>query len=549
MDKRIYRQSITSSVVAVGVVLAIAAAYSWHTNHAPQKLPGTTPEVSLLAVGDIMLSREVGESIRERGVDDPFSRIAGYVQSTDIAFGNMENPIVAGPESTEGQMVFHAQPGVENGIANAGFDVVSVANNHTATFGAGALQQTIDSLAAAGVAPVGAGYDRDAHAPTVVTRNGVRVAFLAYVDASLVDDNQIATPTRAGVAVMDSTTIQQDVENALQQASVVVVSMHAGAEYASEPTEAQVLFTHAAIDAGASVVIGSHPHVVQPVEEYKGKYILYSLGNFVFDQQFSESTDTSVMARIRIAGNTVREVTFTPIAIGDTFQPHVVPIDDSADTIQRLGDTAHVFATVQWDKSANEYKLTKQVTTNEEKTEINGMQHGEYTGVLHDGSLRIMRGGNLVWTSNEEWYVDSFAFGNVTGNISKDGPVQLTLSVWKPGNFGSSKPFWVSENDTSVKNHFFVMRLTENTVEPIWQSSNLEQPNCSYVLNDLDGDGQDELVVIEGEYAEDRVCTPTHVAVWKWSEWGLYNEWRSTAGRYTTLGVFGDAAIIHADPE
>lgn len=157
-------------------------------------------------------------------------------------------------------------------------------------------------------------------------------------------------------------------------------------------------------------------------------------------------------------------------------------------------------------------------------------QEEEYR--LEKEGLRIFQGEQTIWESPTDWRVDDFVLSDSTG----DGIINLNLSVWKPGNFGSSKPFWIEENDMSVKNHFFVFELEGETVKGIWQSSNLEAPNCEFQFGDVDGDGVNELVVIEGDY-EDEFCQGKYVAIWQWQEWGFFNDWRSEKGRFDNLRI------------
>jgi len=200
---------------------------------------------------------------------------------------------------------------------------------------------------------------------------------------------------------------------------------------------------------------------------------------------------------------------------------------------------------VAWDRVKKEYALQTEVIVQSGMPE-NSVQEGDatqpYTYELQDGQLTVNKNGVQYWQSPNEWWVNHYAVGDVTGS----GVAQLTLSVWKSGNFGSSKPFWVAENDPAIKNHFFVFAFGEDTLKAVWQSSNLEKPNCDYVLADVDDDGQDELVVTEGEYAEGRQCDAAFVAVWKWNEWGFYNEWRSDRGVYAGLERDGKTVIVNA---
>jgi hypothetical protein len=140
--------------------------------------------------------------------------------------------------------------------------------------------------------------------------------------------------------------------------------------------------------------------------------------------------------------------------------------------------------------------------------------------LLRNGIVEVRSRGQLIWQSDSVWRVTDVALADVTN----DGTLDLSLSVWKAGNFGSSKPFWIEENDMSVKNHFFVFDLVEGEMRAIWQSSNLEAPNCSFEVKDTNGDGQNELLTIEGDYADAPNCFPRAHGVWQWNGWGFSRE-------------------------
>ena len=142
---------------------------------------------------------------------------------------------------------------------------------------------------------------------------------------------------------------------------------------------------------------------------------------------------------------------------------------------------------------------------------------------LENGVLSIVQVGEILWQSNSDWWVDDF----VLADVNHDGIVDINMSVWKPGNFGSSQPFWIEENDMSIKNHFFVLDLVNNKIKPVWQSSNLSAPNCAFQILDVDNDSKNDLVVLEGDYVDSPDCLGKYSAVWKWNGWGFGNEWRS----------------------
>jgi len=152
---------------------------------------------------------------------------------------------------------------------------------------------------------------------------------------------------------------------------------------------------------------------------------------------------------------------------------------------------------------------------------------------LENGKLIITENKKTIWQSPSNWWIDDF----VIADSNNDGVLDINLSLWKAGNFGSSKPFWITENEMSVKNHFFVLDFIDNKVKQIWCSSNLSNPNCEFKIADINNDGKNELIVIEGDYSQrpKYKCNGNYVAIWKWNNWGFINEWRSTKGNYINL--------------
>ncbi len=155
--------------------------------------------------------------------------------------------------------------------------------------------------------------------PVVIERGGITVAFLAYVDPTLLRDKERAVAP--GPALMDPKTLPADIAAARALAQVVIVSMHAGEEFAAEPNATQRAFARAAIDDGADLVIGHHPHVVQPIETYWGKPIVYSLGNFVFDQVHVPAAMKGLAAEIKISEDGVEDVLTREVVITPDGQP------------------------------------------------------------------------------------------------------------------------------------------------------------------------------------------------------------------------------------
>lgn len=530
-----------------------------HFKVAKRALPERSAEVSVALVGDVMLSRDVSRKISERNDPDfPFLKVGEYLKTADIVFGNLESPIAKGRAIATHEMVFRADPGVEAALERAGFTVLSLANNHALDFGEQGLRQTLQRLDDVGIAGTGAGLsERAAYTPAYVERAGTTFAFLAFCQTALMPRGAGA-PKGSLVASLDRKKMAAAVGAASERADVVIVSMHAGVEYSADPDCDQSEFARAAVDAGADLVVGHHPHVVQSIERYKGKYILYSLGNFVFDQMFSSETREGLIAKAVFNDGRVERIELVPVFMEDFAQPKLVEGERAAAILGRIrfnmGERREFF----WKADSKSFtRATRKVVHSSQKREAGGHKLAKSLDAdvnkdgrperyeLREGVVSVYEDKHRIWRTPETWWVDDFALADADG----DGSININMSVWKAGSFGTTKPFWVRENDLSIKNHFFVFGFREGSVRPVWQSSNLDAPNREFLFDDVDGDGRQELVVVEGEYADKDRSSGKHVAVWRWDEWGFFNEWRSPAGRYRNLSIekIGESKLIAVD--
>lgn len=292
--------------------------------------------IKMVAVGDIMLSRVVEQKMKE--YDDykhPFLETKAIMSKADIVFGNLETVIIPGRTIKTGEMIFRTDPKAAEGLKFAGFNVLNLANNHTMNFGKAGLESTIKVLDENSILHIGAGIGREKiYQPAVKNVKGIKFAFLGYtydIDLRKLSDGDIY-----GVAGMDINKMKDEIEKAGLSADIVVVSMHAGAEYKTNPNELQKNFAHSAIDAGADLVIGHHPHIVQTVEKYKDGYVLYSLGNFVFDQMWSEETRLGAVAEIIFRDKKIDSIKFIPIKIYDYSQPKIIEGVEANAILERL---------------------------------------------------------------------------------------------------------------------------------------------------------------------------------------------------------------------
>jgi len=277
--------------------------------------PPEDPSASLVAVGDVMLARRVGRKIAKRGLAWPFEKVADTIREADLAFCNLECPLSAKGIKVNKPICFKADPANVQCLADAGFDIVSLANNHSLDCGRSGLLETMHYLEKFGIQAAGAGETLKAAAePTIVEVNSLRIAFLAR--NALYPEGIWFRADAPSAAPLDESTIEQEIGAARAHADVVVVSLHWGVEYRLQPQKGQVALARKIIDAGASLVLGHHPHVIQPLEEYHGGLIAYSLGNFVFDSRFTRCKET-VMLRCRLSRLGVSDLEVLPVRIED----------------------------------------------------------------------------------------------------------------------------------------------------------------------------------------------------------------------------------------
>ncbi|HBG00325.1 MAG TPA: hypothetical protein DDW87_01950 [Firmicutes bacterium] len=267
-----------------------------------QELQGISPDpwgnqITMLAVGDIMLDRDVKKVGLQKGWEHIFSEVAPRIRQADLALANLESPI-----GDKGHFInmFQAPPDAMAGVAYAGFDVVSLANNHTLDYHHAGMFETMRLLQEHGIEWVGAGKDiHEARTPLIKEVDGVKIGFLAYTEMWFVYSREPisweATLDEPGVAPADVDMVVEDVKKLRDLVDCLIVTVHWGKEYVHEPTLEQQKLARAAVDAGADLVLGHHPHVLQGIEFYKRGVIVYSMGNFVFDLNRPKTWETMIL--------------------------------------------------------------------------------------------------------------------------------------------------------------------------------------------------------------------------------------------------------------
>jgi poly-gamma-glutamate synthesis protein (capsule biosynthesis protein) len=327
--------------------------------------------VELTLVGDVYVQRP--------DPDSTFAQAGKYLRAADIVFGNLET-VVADPEHLDGRG--HGPRTDEwmiGAYLSAGFNVMNLANNPSMYRGTQGLLRTMEVLDKAGIAYGGGGKNlQEARRPVVVERKGVKVAFVCRTSVCTID--AAAGAQRPGLAVVrvatayeappplpkevpgvppiihtipdagDVEALRQDIAQARGRADVVVVSWHWGISPYSggrgELVGYQTAMAHAAVDAGADLVAGHHPHLVQPVEVYKGKVIFYSLANFVHDgPSFWGRQQDTIMVRCRIQRGKINEVCFIPGRINEQNQPELLKPAAATELVREIQEASAAFGT------------------------------------------------------------------------------------------------------------------------------------------------------------------------------------------------------------
>lgn len=320
---------------AVLLVLAIGWGMSATPAEAPEapapaaaEAPQNAPEpraTRLLFAGDVMLSRAIDKTVRARGGDwsYPYALMGDAVKGADVAFANLETPVSLRGTNMGSIYSFRTDPAALTALKEAGIDVVSIANNHMWDYGRDAFLDTREHLASAGILFAGGGRDyAEAHAPALVEANGLTFAFLAYTD--LLPGFLLRASSSPAVAFPTEGALREDIARAKKLgADVVIASFHWGEEYKREHNARQEALAKAAIDAGAGIVMGHHPHTPQEIERYKDGLIIYSLGNFIFDQNFDEFTRKGILVSVTInPDGSIGEAESLEIRFNSSYQPY-----------------------------------------------------------------------------------------------------------------------------------------------------------------------------------------------------------------------------------
>jgi len=439
------------------------------------------------------MSGEIGSSTSEEIGSGMGEEIRSGGNRGDTDTGNIDTDyapyeLLIPPEATET-------------LESAGFDLLSLANNHTLDAGLSGLLETSSRLKASGIEPLGVDPD-----PTIHTVDGLKIAFLAL--------NLIP-----GGIDSDISEAEDMIQIAQTQADVVIVSIHWGLEYHLVPSPAQVQQANRLSQAGADLVLGHHPHVAQPLEilrqeegdSQRDSIVAYSLGNFVFDQ-YDERTREGLALRIFVDQQGLRAAQVLPVETGT--RPRLASLQGSAALLARVSPPLRRIG-----YACEEQDCRSMPVPQEERSGTFWAGQIDLTG---DGVLEVVKrtsqavtiyqSGEPVWCSPPEWTVLDVALGDP----NDDGRAELLLALDKPSSQGERT------------SHPFILGYRGGTYRVLWGGSAVSDPLLEVELGDLDGDGIQELIVLE----KSQGGTAQVLSVWRWHGWGFSQQWRGSEGKH-----------------
>jgi poly-gamma-glutamate synthesis protein (capsule biosynthesis protein) len=319
--------ALTAALVGPRIYTARTALV--HTNNTASVIDATQTipiphNITLGFVGDVMLDRGVAYSVKKNfnGNMSALFKNTSFLAQPDIMFANLEGPASDTGSDLGNTYSFRMDPRALTTIKSAGVDVISFANNHVGDWGRAAFEDTITRAREAGLLVCGAGWTKsEAATPAIVDENGYRVGYLCFSDVG--PAWMAASDTESGILLANDPNFAAIIQNARKQVNALVVSFHWGEEYKTSHTARQEELAHLAAVNGATIVVGHHPHVAEDTETYAGVPIIYSLGNFIFDQGFSKETTRGLFATATISQDMAKNLTLLNVLIDSKFVPHL----------------------------------------------------------------------------------------------------------------------------------------------------------------------------------------------------------------------------------
>ncbi len=515
--------------------------------------------VDLRAVGDVMVGRFVADRAAQDGYAAPFAALDAELAG-DLVLGNLESPLTERHEQLRpGPYRLPAPPAFAPELRAAGFDLLGLANNHALDAGPLGLADAREHLGRSGIAAAGIGKTAaEAYQPQLLETGGLTLAVLAFNDvADPADGNGRPNPDFAacrkpadcpmGRAWLDAQALSA-VAQARNQADLVVVMVHGGREYAPEISPRQRDQARRLVAAGADLVIGSHPHVLQKTEMLdaggRAGYVAYSLGNFLFDAPDDPAISSGAVLQVLFDAAGVAQVNALPLhTAGGQPAPLAAASPAAQAALARLrgnkaapptgaastGSVTPQAVTVwQWDgaQAATVPATETAFPVRPDCLPVDLRGNGEAQRVCLDASgvLTVAASNDsaapIVWRNEDPaWQITGFA----VGDPNDDGRSEVLFLLWKPDENGI------------LRSHPFMLGRRGGEYRIIWGGSATAVPLQDLALADLEGDGRGELIVLEGGSRPGDGAE--RLVVLRWHGWGFQVEWRSPPGDWQRLAL------------
>jgi poly-gamma-glutamate synthesis protein (capsule biosynthesis protein) len=505
--------------------------------------PATLPyagagEAKLIFTGDIMLGRYVGSSLLRTGnYDAPFAPIKSYISSADLAIANLESPLVprgtiAIPPPAPRELNLTGDARAAYALSRAGFDLLSLANNHALDSGTGGLNYTVTYVRRAGMSPFGMdpGEANGGQKPVFRTVRGLRIAFLGYTDIMNIPGTGGVGFVRTWVQA-DLDRVTREVRAARQSADLVIVMMHAGAEYVIQPGSSQKTLAKTAASAGADLVVGAHPHVAQGMEtlthEGRASLVAYSLGNALFDQESRPELRQGLILEATVDRSGVRSARLVPLQILTTGAGYTMNLCDNPTCVIAMDRALQSSpADLKWQAlwsagQASGPTLVYKRAATPDRSSLEDLGLGAPTrvelrsGVLSVSSLDRQSQWHVHWQTEDDWRVTGYA----VGDANFDGTPDLVYTLWKR-SLTSERPedggLDVDPEGGPVLPHIYINSWRDGDMKPLWHGSPRPAPLLGVAVAPVGEDGKLLLATLESSDAATERA-PGKLNLWEWT--------------------------------
>ena len=331
-------KKIITILIVVFVLFLLCATFLSLSSNRDSIVGNDKGNVSIAVTGDVMFAREMASVL---SLDSsPFSGVSNVTSNVDLLLINFENAATTSENAVKDDVPLKCDPKYVPLAKANNNTVAALANNHVFDYGANGMRDTVNSLKGAGITTIGVGENEaEAHAAVTQEINGRKITILNYMDSNNFAEysHDVIPPANAsspGYSAYDSADAQKQISEAKKNGSdMVIVFMHYGNEYSTSPNDDQIKISHEVIDDGADIVIGSHPHVTQGIEMYKGKPVFYSEGDFIFDL-VADNTLDAYFVKIDLVGDTA-ECTVYPVHLTN-YLPQFMSTKDGNDLLNGL---------------------------------------------------------------------------------------------------------------------------------------------------------------------------------------------------------------------